>query len=317
LTVFHYCSTTIPEGEKKRVLIQLPGIGRSIDSIILEVCQSLGIERWGGASGDGWSKQSDFLRCPYRYYLKHVRGVGPLEMRNSTDALDVGSCLHLLLATHYARLLPDERYPGFQPNPPSIPEMLEAFKVARLPMQLYVEAERLIDGYLEYWGAESISPVAIEMPVGRPGLHTSRYDMVAFVNEGLHEGLWIFEHKTASPKTDLDDFRLDGEVLGELFSWELSAVQDQFGAPVLGVCINALVKSDIPRYQRLWLTFPQTMVNEFANDQARFALWAKDCETRNYWPRSLYGCKAYFRRCRFWEHCRTRDDKQLVQLEKR
>ena len=263
------------------MLIQLPGIGRSIDSIIVEACTKLGIERWGGQSEDGWSRHGDFLRCPYRYYLKHVRGVGPLVVGESAMGLDVGSCEHLLLAAHYARLLPDDGYPGWRENCPTPTAVLQAMIAAGLPMQIASEVERLYDGYVEHYANETIIPLAVEMPAGLPGTHTSRYDLVFYVEDGVHDGLWICDHKTASPKKDLEEYRFDGEILGEVFSWELADLQDFFHARLNGVCINALVKvKGVPRYQRLWLTFPQQIINAYGSDRGWWAQQIMACETR-------------------------------------
>jgi hypothetical protein len=297
------------------VLISLPGIGRSIDSIVVEACTKLGIERWGGQSEDGWSRHSDFLRCPYRYYLKHVRGVGPLVVGEAAKGLDVGTCMHLLLAAHYARQLPDERYPGWQPNMPTPQALLQAMITAGLPMQIASDVEWLFDGYVEYYGSENITPMAIEMPIGMPGVHTSRLDLVFFIEDGTHDGLWICDHKNVSPKKDLEEYRFDGEILGEVFSWQLSGLNDFFDARLNGVCINAVVKSKPPRFQRLWCTFPDPLINVYANDRAWWAKQIVACQASSTWPKSMYGCHSYFRACRFWEHCRTQDEGRLIPLE--
>ena len=299
------------------MLVKLPGIGRSIDSLVTEACASLGIEPWGGPSENGWSKHADFLRCPYRYYLKHVKGMGPLHVGDPGSALDIGSFTHLMLAAHYARMLPDERYPGWRANSPEPLVLLAALKKAGLSLSIAADVERLYEGYAEYYGNETIQPVAVEMPAGLRGTHTSRFDLVFYVEDGLHDGLWIGEHKTASPAADLDDFRYNGEILGEMLSFQLSGLQDFFGQRLNGVCINALVKSKTPRYQRLWLTFPDQLINDFASTRGEWAQREIDCVRRNKWPRSMFGCVAYFRKCRFWEHCRTQDDALLVSLPPR
>jgi hypothetical protein len=297
------------------VLIQVPGGGRSLDAIIAEACKVVGIVPWGGPSVDGWSKQSDMLRCPYRFYLKHIRGVGPCAVTDTGNSLDIGSVCHLLLAARYAALLPDDRYPGWQPVTVDPTVLLRALETAGLPLTVSSEVERLYDGYAEKYGAETLQPVAVEMPVGIAKRHTSRYDLVAFVEDGIHDGLWVVEHKTMSASSDIDDFRFDGEILGEMLSWELSELTAFFGAPLNGVCINALVKAkSVPRYQRLWLSCNP---RDIAAYEANRILWIKQerfYREQNIWPKSLYGCKAGFRHCRFWEHCRTLDDSKLVPL---
>jgi hypothetical protein len=310
---------TVSEKERNGALVQVIGLGHTVDAIIREACSSLGIEPWGGPSEDGWSKHADFLRCPYRFYLKHVAGMGPLVVGEGPggDALDVGSCVHLLLACHYARMLPDERYPGFRPNCPDPETLLKAMIDAHLPLATASEVERLYGGYAEHYASETIEPMAVEMGVGVVGAHTARYDLVFYIEDGLHDGLWVGEHKTASPSTDLEEFRYDGEVLGEMFAARLQSPIDIFGMPLNGVCINALVKAKgLPRYQRLWITFPQSLINEFGTNRGYWGQQMLACEKRNLWPKNLYGCRSRYRRCRFWEHCRTQDPTRLVKLEK-
>jgi len=300
------------------VLVQLPSVGRSLDSIVAEVFKTFGCEPWGGASQNGWSKQSDFLRCPYRYYLKHVKGAGPAAVGDVSPALDIGSVCHLLLAARYAAALPDDRYPGWRPVVIEPMALLRALEAAGLPLSISSECERLYDGYAERWGNETLVPVAVEMPVGMPSLHTSRYDLVFFVEDGLHDGLWIGEHKTMSSGTDIEDFRFDGEVLGEMLSWQLSSLTEFFGAHLNGVCINALVKAkSAPRYQRLWITVPDQLVDTYATNRGHWAQQELYYQSRNLWPKSLFGCKSKYSKCRFWEHCRTLDDSKLVPLAPR
>jgi hypothetical protein len=297
------------------VLIQLPGVGRSIDSIIREACKVLGVEPWGGPSENGWSRQADLLRCPYRFYLKHIKGVGSVAVSDAGNSLDIGSVCHLLLAARYAALLPDERYPGWRADVPDPIALLRALEAAGLPLTVSSEVERLYDGYAEKWGAETIQPVAVEMPVGIATRHTSRYDTVVFVEDGIHDGCWILEHKTMSSATDIEDFRFDGEILGEMLSWDLSELTSFFGAPLSGVCINALVKAkSVPRYQRLWIPYNPRDIAAYEANRVQWIKQERFYRDHNLWPKSLYGCKAGFRHCRFMEHCRTLDNSKLVPL---
>lgn len=298
--------------------VQLPGVGRSVDSIVVEAFKVLDCAPWGGQSAMGWSKQSDFLRCPYRYYLKHVRGVGPLVVGDTGPALDIGSIVHLLLAARYSAMLPDHRYPGWRPNPPDPFVLLRTLESCGLPLSISQEVERLYEGYAEKYGADLIVPMAVEFGVGNPAFHTSRYDLVFYVEDGIHDGFWIGEHKTMSSATDIETFRFNGEVLGEMLSWRLSGLDTYFGGPLNGVCINALVKTkSVPRYQRLWIPVNWAMIDHYAGQREQWVAREAACVQSAVWPQSLAGCNIRYSKCRFWEHCSTDDESQLVSIERR
>lgn len=292
----------------------MSGVGKSLDAIVAEAFRALGCAPWGGQSENGWSKASDFLRCPYRYYLKHIRGVGPLIAGETGRALDIGASIHLLLAARYAALLPDDRYPGWRAVVPTPEAVLAALVTAGLPLDISNEVERLYDGYAEKYGTETITPVAVEMPAGSAKCHTSRYDLVFYVEDGIHDGLWVGEHKTMSSSTDIDEFRLNGEVIGEMLSWSLSDLDNFFGAPLNGVCINGIVKAkSVPRYPRIWISRSEGLIEEYARNRMYWIQRIVDCMEQKRWPKSLQGCFGrYGNRCRFWEHCLSQDDSQLV-----
>jgi hypothetical protein len=295
------------------VRVQAPGLGPSVDTIIRSACRALGIEPWGGPSEDGWSTHADFLRCPYRYFLKHVQRVTPLVAGVKAPGLDIGSVSHVMLAAHYARMLPDDRYPGFQPGCPQPLVLLEKMREFKLPPLVGLEAERLYEGYVEKY-VDDFTPVAVEMKHGLVGVHTCRYDLVGYIEDGLHDGLWVVEHKNLSEHTDVDDYRFDGEVLGELYAEQLVDLTPVFGMRPIGVCVNVLVKSKIPRYQRLWLTYPHSIINEFADNRHLWRTQIEHWQGRGVWPKNMFGCRR-FGRCRFWDHCRSQDPSQLKEVE--
>ena len=98
-------------------LIDVPRLPRTADIVLREAFASFDYPSLGGPSERGWSLQADFLRCPYRYQLKHIRHMRPRDMDNKSKNLDIGSYTHAALAVHYAALLP-EGYPGQHPNVP-------------------------------------------------------------------------------------------------------------------------------------------------------------------------------------------------------
>ena len=296
--------------------VQLPGVGKSVDAIIAEAFRSFGCEPFGGASSTGWSKQSDFQRCPRRYQLKHDLRATPLLVGEVSTALDVGSVGHALLAAHYAAMLPDDRYPGFRTSVPEPAALLQAMVDAGLPMEIFAVADQCFSGYLERWADEDVQPVAIEMLAGDPAFHTSRFDMVFYTEQGMHPGLWIDEHKFLKSGTDLEEYKMHGEVLGEVLSWQLSKLDEFFGMPLSGVCLNVIfkpTKTALPHYQRLWLSPQVEVLDRYVTDRVYWLDETRRCKQQYgdaAWPKALHGCKQY-RLCRYFAHCRDLDDSKL------
>jgi hypothetical protein len=297
------------------VRIQLPS-SKSVEQVLRDAFALLKCEGWGGASENGWSHLQDYLRCPYRYYLKRIAKVGATTVADSSESQDIGVFGHVILAAHYARQLPDKRYPGWRANCPTPAQMIEALGSCGAESWALSEATRLWDGYVDHWGEDGFIPMAVEMPVGQLDLHTSRYDLVVYVQDGIHDGFWVGEHKFLSPSSDLENYNLDGEILGECLSWRLSNLDDVFG-PLQGVCVNVCLKSKAPNYRRLWLPVDWDRVLDYELNRRR---WNKERAARvesGVFPRSFYGCTARFDRCLFWDHCSTLSPSFLVRKEDR
>lgn len=290
--------------------IQLPS-SKSIEQVLRDAFALLKCEPWGGASDNGWSRLKDYLRCPYRFELKHIRKVRATTLSGTSAGIEIGSLGHAVLASYYGGQLPDKRYVGYRPNCPTPDQMLAALEKAGAGVLELHEATQLWEGYIDHWGDDGWTPMAVEMPVGDLQLHTSRYDLVVYVEDGIHDGFWIGEHKCLSSKTDLEQFNLDGEILGECLSWRLSKLDEVFG-PLSGVCVNVLLKTRPSSYRRLWLPVDWNRVDEYERDRR---LWNREIENRalyNWFPRSLYGCTAGFEKCLYWDHCSTLSDSFLT-----
>lgn len=292
------------------------GVGKSLDAIIAEAFRALGCEPWSAAGGSttGWSKQSDFQRCPWRYQLKHELGATPLLAGAVSEALGVGSVGHLLLAAHYAQLLPDARYPGWRSNVPDPYVLLQALGDAGLPMAISTVVEQCFNAYVERWSNEDIRPMAVELSAGDQSFHTSRFDLVFYTEDGIHDGLWIGEHKFLKYGTDLEEYNLHGEVIGEALSFQLSELDQFFGLPLNGVCLNVIFKPDskhLPTCKRVWLHPTPEALERYANDRSYWLQILLDCKRRKVWPRALEGCHRRNRLCRYFAHCRDLDDSQL------
>ena len=290
--------------------IIVPAGWKSSEAVLDEAFKALNCERWGGASNNGWSKIGDLQRCAYRYYLKHVCGLTTAATGGDDSApMSVGSFGHVALAAHYAALLPDSRYPGFRadcPTPEAIFAALDSVGADPLALQ---EAHTVWSGYTEHWGDDGWTPMAVEMPAGDEKLHTCRYDLVASVEDGIHDGLWAVDHKLLTSKADVDLYLLEGEILGEALCWRLSGLDDVFG-PLAGVCINVLFKGKPvkgrPAYFRRWFPLNEELVNDFEQNRRFWQSQIQSFTKLNLWPKSHNGCVArYFDTCLFWDHCAT------------
>lgn len=263
-------------------------------------------EPLGGQSGDGWSKIGDLQRCPYRYYLRHEIGAIPVgaSSPSGSAALEIGGLTHALLALHYCRMLP-AGYPGSRKNPPPPLDFLDRVQAAGADIHFVSEARRLFYGYLEHYGVEDIHPVAIEYQAGIPGVHTCRFDMLAWKDGQL----WNVEHKTASAETAdvMNSWWLDGEIIGEVYGWKLSGLDKVFGAPLAGVMINMLFKTKPVRYRRLEVVIPDNVLAQYEQDRRFWAASREHFRKTGYWPRALHGCMSRYDLCLFWDHCRDAD----------
>jgi len=311
-------------------LLKLPDALKSADEVLRDAFASLGCERLGGASVNGWSRQSDLLRCPYRYFLKHERKVVPTLLAASSKSQDTGSFIHAFLAVHYARLLPPPvdlgaglvPYPGWQANMPTPEQFYEACLDCGAEIEALTMAQRLWEGYLDHWGDDGWAPVAVEMGAGDPTLHTSRYDLVFFVEDGLHDGLWIGEHKSSKTSPDLEQWDLDGEVMGEMLSWRLSELDAFFGDTLRGVCINVLIKTKTPSYFRIWKPFDERLVREFHRTRLHWSKIEEVYRKSGVWPKSFFGCKSKYdvvtgQRCGYWDHCLSLSEQFLTPMERK
>jgi hypothetical protein len=298
-----------------RIHIATPN-ARTMNEVLALAFQSFNCAPLGGPSNDGWSKMSDFLRCPYRYYLRHEKGaiIKQDTLTRGHAGPEVGGLVHALLALHYCRLLP-EGYPGWRANAPSPFDFLDRVQELGAELAFVNEARRLYWGYTEHYGAEGpeygFEPVAVEMGAGIEGIHTCRYDMLAW-NQGA---LWIYEHKTAHAETAdvLEGWWLDGEILGEVYGFQLSQLDEQFCGKLAGVVINLLFKTTPPKFRRLEIVFPQNIIDSYARDRHHWGQQREQYRRRGHWPRSLQGCMSRYDMCTFWAHCRD-EDASLLQI---
>jgi hypothetical protein len=285
-----------------------------VDEVLTRALKQFGCVPPGGRSGDGWSGISDLQRCAYRYYLRSELAAVPTGATFATGGpLEIGSYTHAFMAAHYIRFLP-EGYPGWQKGFPGPMELIEACEQERVDIAAFEEAKRLMYGYLEHYTADELQPVAVEYEAGIRGVHTCRYDALVWKDGGL----WDLETKTMAPTTAsradaFEGWYLDGEVVGQVYAWKLSQLQERFGAPLSGVIINGLIKSRVPEFRRIEVVVPEKVVEAYARDRQFWSQQREHFRRTGYWPKSLYGCRSVYDRCYYFAHCRD-EDAELIQI---
>jgi hypothetical protein len=273
-------------------------------------CEPLGV----GSSADGWSKMAEFQRCPYRYWLRHEAGAiysaGP-----EPAPLQIGGLWHAAVACHYCRML-EKGMPGWRATPPPPIDFIDAVEEAGAELAYVEEARRMFYGYQEHHGVnDPLRPLAIEMGAGIQGVHTSRFDMVA--SEERLGGIWIVEHKTAFAETAevIEGWYLDGEIIGECYSWRLSGLDKVFG-PLMGVIVNLGIKARPPTFRRLEVPIPESVMQDYIRDRAHWGAVREHYRKIGYWPRKLQGCKGPMGKddlCAYRLHCRE-SNPMLLQI---
>lgn len=294
-----------------------------MDQAVERAFASYNIAPLGGPSTDGWSKVADLQRCAYRYYLKHERelGIDPaMQTRASSGALEVGGLVHICLALHYGRMLP-EGYPGWRATQVNPFDFLERVIEMGGEASFVHEARRVFSGYSEHYGYETdIQPVALEYAAGQANLHTCRFDMLAWWDGGgaAPAGLWNFEAKTASRETVdvLEGWWLDGEIVGQHYVFQKSGLDKVFGGPLQGTVINLLIKNHPPRFRRLVIVQAPEVIEAYARDRSYWQTFRDHCRNVGNWPRSLAGCMNRYGPCDFWSHCRDMNNNYLVPIKK-
>jgi hypothetical protein len=294
------------------------------DAVPMDVAILRAFARWGceplgvGGSADGWSKMYDFQRCPHRFYLRHEVGAVPVgvgEDAPEPSQLQTGGLYHVCLALHYCRQL-EPGAPGWRPNLPPPLDFIDAVEEEKPELAFVEEARRMLYGYMEHWQNDSLRPLAIESGAGIKGVHTSRYDMVAEeMNVG---GVWITEHKSAFAETTdvMEGWFLDGEIIGEVYSWRLSKLDEVYG-PLMGVIVNLGFKARPPTYKRLHVPVPESVLEDYARDRAHWGAVRDHYRRIGYWPRKLQGCKGPFGKndlCAYRYYCRE-SNPGLLQIQ--
>lgn len=294
---------------------------KSIEECIALAYASFNVPPLGGASEDGWSKMSDFQRCPYRYYKNHVEEKNPalVQIAEKPVNLELGALFHACLACHYIGSI-KRKYIQFEKREyveyPTALELLNRVLALGGNPDIVAEVERLYLAYFNHYGNphnEGIQPLAIELPAGKPGVHTCRFDMLSY-HGGNTNGVWIDEHKTASRETRdvLEGWWLDGEIIGEVYGYKLSGLEKVYG-PLIGVSVNVVIKTKEPKFRRVEVVVPDSLLERYIDDREYWGSVRADLTARSKtygstsFPRKLQGCIGRYGTCELWDHCRDAD----------
>lgn len=291
---------------------------KSIEQCIAEAYASFNVPSLGGASKDGWSKISDFQRCPYRYWALHEKEqLETIRIAPKPAALELGALYHAMLACHYAgSCKPLEHTRNVYDAYPTALELVNRVESLGGDKAIVAEATRLYLAYFNHYGNphdEGLTPLAVELGAGIEGVHTCRFDLLAERDKGV----WIIEHKTASRETRdvLESWWLDGEIIGEVYGYKLSGLESVWG-PLVGVCVNIVIKTQTPKFRRVDVVIPDSLLERYAEDRKYWTALRKASACDNQWPRKLQGCIGRYDTCQLWDHCRDAEQTDSERLQR-
>jgi hypothetical protein len=247
-------------------------------------------QRLGGPTVNGNSKWADFNRCPYRYFLKHVKG---LDSTALSDALEIGGAFHELLAIYYE----DGVAPAF--------DLLG--KIEKVTPAIGAETRRLFESWLKFYGPKAprdlrFFTTAVELPLEqeKPFPYSARIDHVITKTDGV----WIVEHKTSGARyMDLvKSYQMDAQLIGQVYLWNTSDYAKKYGKCV-GVVVDLVVKTrEVSCY---WeeVSIGKALTRAFERDMRHIAFERDMCERLGNWPRKRHNCSKYNRLCSFFDYC--------------
>jgi len=275
-------------------------------------------ERAGGPSEWGNSRYSDFERCEYRYWVKHVLGYRP-KKRN--EALEVGGLFHECRARAYQAYQKAATAEDENGNKIYLPEELDEIftealfelcdraakhvpttvAIVRRLLQVWHKAHgprTLIDDRHETLLVEAL----IDTNDGFP--YSTRLDRV--VMSGRLGGPCIMEIKTASRRTAdlLDGYRMDPQFLGQQYCWKNSKYYKKYGA-LRGFIVDLCVKGQVVQVTRESVPVDVKLLRPWAKEKRYRYSQILTCEASGYWPRRRTNCVMYGKRCGLSEHCST------------
>lgn len=282
-------------------------------------------ERTGGPSEWGNSRWKDFLQCPWKYWVKHVKQLKMTVEHPRYEALNrslwVGGLYHEARARYYLANLQyvnakGERDPNDESNQADIDDactkaMFDIVDAAeKIQPTVAAEARRLLMGWIT-WGGPGTQQddrnytmyVERLLETKKDGFpYSTRIDRI-FWNEEL-DGAIIQEHKSASwySETLLASYRTDPQILGQIYCWENSELEEKHG-PLRAVEIDIAVKGKQRAYYRHRVPVYQPAVDDWARCMKSEHALLVSCMANESWPRRRANCFLWARPCELHEVC--------------
>lgn len=295
----------------------------SADGGARRMFEHAGIPFLGGMSGlRGWSSIGTYQTCPYLWKLTY--GGGSKDVVNpdvpKSEALEVGTLLHLFTAIHYMRIIQNNPATAdakaFPNGYPLTPEDALTFLRHVMVTPGYLDyAWGLFDAYrIEYQDElEWMTPLAVEHLAMDPRDGVScRWDLTFRIDHphgGQLPGVYVCNTKTASDKgkTTLEQWHNDGQILGEVDLYSRLKYEKLWG-PLRGACINLVIKTKTPQFHRTWVSPPKSVLRSHRYERGIWIAQMELAAATGLYPRSRASCVTKWRGlCQLFEHCSGAD----------
>lgn len=287
----------------------------SIDVASRRLFDNVGLPFPGGMSGlKGWSSISTFQACRYLWKQKYGIKTAVDESIPKSEALEVGSIVHLLLAVHYSRII-DPAYPL------TVEDTISALR-ALLVVPAYLDkAVSYVQGYFVEYHDELdwMRPLAVEHLATDPITGVScRWDIVFEIikpHRGQLPGVYVCNTKTArdAGRVTMEQWKNDGQILGEIDLYRRLKYEKRWGK-LRGACINLIIKTQVPAYRRSWIHPSDAVLRNHVHDRAVWLAEMAMAEATGLYPRSRASCVTKYGLCQLHDHCAGADAPREITL---
>lgn len=274
----------------------------SLEEALARIFEEAGMERPGGASGNGWSKRALLLACPHKYKRLVLDGLDRNddgEVRPSPLALEIGGLLHQLSALLYMGKM-DLKVP----DPFGIKERLVADGVSA---EVIMEGYRLFEAYTAHYEDDYLTPLAVELLAGDRVGNTCRYDLIARIEEnplGLPRGTVVVEMKTSArfDLPTLQGWANDGQIIQQMMIWKAAGLTRKYGK-LEGVLMNIVGKQKVPQFHRQLIPVQSWQIKGHVRDLRVFDAMEGIFRATGCFPRNRTACVGRYGLCQLFTEC--------------